>query len=64
MPIYEYFCTACQRSFEDMPKYEDRDAAECKTCSQKTTVVRKLSAPSGFRNYDGGFYRGNTKLEL
>jgi putative FmdB family regulatory protein len=45
MPLYEYACRSCTRSFEEIRKYEERlSAPACPECGSPETVLR-LSVP-------------------
>jgi putative FmdB family regulatory protein len=54
MPIYEYRCEACERRFEVLTSFSERDRAQaCPTCeSTKTRVLVSTFAAIGG---DGGF---------
>lgn len=67
MPIYEFYCTACDSEFELIrPVSRADDPVECKTCQQPAT--RQISnfsfksdtftAPK-LRNKPGEVFRGN-----
>ena len=38
MPIYEYFCQACDRDFEEIKAYKDRDRVTCPDCDGKVDI--------------------------
>lgn len=45
MPLYEYACRSCAKSFEEIRKYEERlSAPACPKCGSVETVL-KLSVP-------------------
>jgi len=38
MPLYTYKCTACRHEFEELVKYDNRDAFQaCKLCGKEST---------------------------
>ena len=49
MPIYEYRCEACERTFEVLTSYAERDRGQpCPSCeSQRTRVLVSSFAPIG-----------------
>ena len=37
MPLYQYECESCQRQFDDIRKYDQRDLpAECPECGESS----------------------------
>jgi putative FmdB family regulatory protein len=55
MPIYEYRCQACERSFEVLTSFAQRDRAQvCPSCeSSKTRVL--VSSFAAIGGEDAGF---------
>ncbi len=55
MPIYEYTCLACDRSFEELVlRRSDEDDGRCPKCKGKK-VAKKMSRPAAARaGGDGG----------
>jgi putative FmdB family regulatory protein len=55
MPIYEYACKACDRSFEELVmRRSDEDDVRCPRCKGKR-VEKKMSRPAAARSGgDGG----------
>ena len=44
MPIYDYFCESCEKTFEVSQKFTDEPLSTCKFCSGP--VRKLLSAPA------------------
>lgn len=44
MPLYEYRCRECERTFEVIQKFSDPELTECRDCGGP--VERLLSAPA------------------
>jgi putative FmdB family regulatory protein len=44
MPLYEYRCSKCGRTFERIQKFSDKPAAKCPECGGRSK--RLLSAPA------------------
>jgi putative FmdB family regulatory protein len=55
MPIYEYRCNACSKTFEKMQKFSDPPLTVCE-CGEKGQVERVLSPPA-FHLKGGGWYK-------
>jgi putative FmdB family regulatory protein len=55
MPIYEYGCTACGKTFEEWQKISEPALTQCKLCGDQA-VERLLSATS-FSLKGGGWYK-------
>lgn len=55
MPLYEYICTACQHSFEEMQKFSDAPIRKCPKCG-KSKVTKQVSL-SGFQLKGSGWYK-------
>lgn len=53
MPLYEYQCKSCDKTFELRQKFSDPPASECPTCGGQ---VEKLISQSGFALKGGGWY--------
>jgi putative FmdB family regulatory protein len=55
MPIYEYTCKACDRSFEELVmRRSDEDEVRCPACKGRR-VEKKISRPAAARSSaDGG----------
>jgi putative FmdB family regulatory protein len=45
MPIYEYHCEPCNRTFETLVR-ASTDQPECPTCGDSEHLTRQLSAPA------------------
>ena len=54
MPIYEYQCTACNKTLEKLQKMNDEPLRECPVCHQAT--LRKLMSAAGFQLKGSGWY--------
>lgn len=55
MPIYEYRCNACGKTFEKLQKFSDPPLDVCE-CGAKGQVERLLSPPA-FHLKGGGWYK-------
>lgn len=53
MPLYEYHCKSCDKTFELRQKFSDAPASECPACGGS---VEKLISQSGFSLKGGGWY--------
>lgn len=53
MPIYEYSCTACRRTFEKIQKVGARSLRKCEECGGK---LEKLVSRSAFHLKGGGWF--------
>ncbi len=54
MPIYEYHCPACDKTFERFQKISDPPLAECPECGKQ---VRRLISQTSFALKGGGWYK-------
>ncbi|TPV95566.1 MAG: zinc ribbon domain-containing protein [Myxococcales bacterium FL481] len=54
MPIYEYYCAACDRSFEVIQKVSDPPQADCEFCG---APVKKQLTAAAFHLKGGGWYK-------
>lgn len=54
MPIYEYECDACGKTFEATQKISDKPLKSCKFCQG---AVRRLISSSSFTLKGGGWYK-------
>ncbi len=64
MPIYEYRCADCKKTFEVIQKFSDDPIKKCEHCSG--TKVEKLISQSSFVLKGGGWYQdgySNSKEE-
>ena len=61
MPIYEYECTNCDHTFDELQKMSDEHLVDCPSCSAPK-LARLLSAPS-FRLKGGGWYETDFKKD-
>jgi putative FmdB family regulatory protein len=55
MPIYEYRCNGCEKTFEVIQKFSDDPIKECIHCSGKKVV--KLISQSSFILKGGGWHK-------
>lgn len=53
MPIYEYECLKCSKTFEVMQKFSDPDVNECRFCGAE---VRRLLSPPAVIFKGSGWY--------
>ena len=53
MPIYEYSCTKCGHTFEEMQKFSDPPVTKCRKCKGK---VEKVLSPPGLLFKGTGWY--------
>jgi putative FmdB family regulatory protein len=54
MPIYEYFCKSCDKTFESFQKITDKPLANCPECGKK---VKRLISSTSFALKGGGWYK-------
>jgi putative FmdB family regulatory protein len=54
MPIYEYQCSSCQHTFEQMRRITDETTPDCPTC--QSGDVHKLISLSAFHLKGSGWY--------
>ena len=54
MPIYEYRCNACSKTFEKFQKINDNPVNKCKDCGGK---VERLISATSFSLKGGGWYK-------
>jgi putative FmdB family regulatory protein len=55
MPLYDYLCTTCGKTFEVSQRMSDPALTHCQ-CGAKGTVKRQLNAGSGLIFKGSGFY--------
>lgn len=58
MPTYQYACTECGHSFEQVQKFSDDALTECPECNGK---LRKLFNAVGVVFKGSGFYRNDSR---
>ncbi|MDB5968132.1 MAG: zinc ribbon protein [Hydrocarboniphaga sp.] len=61
MPIYEYFCSACQTQSEISHRMSDPSATICPVCG-KPALTKQMSA-AAFRLKGAGWYETDFKSE-
>ena len=54
MPIYEYECLKCNKIFEELQSFSDKDITKCPHC--KKAKVKKLISLSSFQLKGDGWY--------
>jgi putative FmdB family regulatory protein len=54
MPIYEYHCKSCKKTFEVFQKITDEPLKKCKDCGGK---VERLISETSFSLKGGGWYK-------
>jgi putative FmdB family regulatory protein len=54
MPIYEYRCSGCKKTFEKFQKITEDPITKCKNCSGD---VKKLISETSFSLKGGGWYK-------
>ena len=59
MPIYEYQCKSCSKSFEQIQKISDDPLTDCPECGQAALV--KLVSAAAFRLKGQGWYETDFK---
>ena len=57
MPIYEYECAACGRTFEEMQKMSAAPLKKCSLCG--AGKVRRLISQTSFRLKGTGWYQSD-----
>ncbi len=53
MPLYEYRCKSCGKTFEIIQKFNDRPLRKCSECSGQ---LEKLISRSSFQLKGGGWF--------
>ncbi len=53
MPIYEYRCRSCEKTFEVIQRFGDRQLRKCEECSGR---LDKLLSRAAFHLKGGGWY--------
>jgi putative FmdB family regulatory protein len=61
MPIYEYFCSACETQSEISHRMSDPPATVCPACG-KPALTKQISA-AAFRLKGGGWYETDFKSD-
>ena len=61
MPIYEYQCDACGKTFDALQKLSDAPLTECRQCGAAS--VRKLISAPAFRLKGSGWYETDFKKD-
>jgi putative FmdB family regulatory protein len=56
MPVYEYQCQECSKTFELRQKFSDAPASECPSCGGE---VKKLISSTAFTLKGGGWATEN-----
>ena len=59
MPLYEYDCHRCDKTFEKIVKRSD-PTPPCPECEQNDEVVRQEVSKSSFALKGGGWYKNGT----
>ena len=54
MPIYEYECLKCNKIFEELQSFSDKDITKCPHC--KKSKVKKIISLSSFQLKGDGWY--------
>lgn len=58
MPLYEYKCDHCQKTFEVIQKFSDSPLSECPDCGKS---VEKLMSLGSFQLKGSGWYNTDYK---
>lgn len=58
MPLYEYYCDSCDRSFEVTQKFDEAPLQACPECGAE---VRKLMSLGGFSLKGQGWFTTDYK---
>lgn len=58
MPIYEYKCSSCQHSFEQLQKHSDPTEQNCPNCN---APVKRLMSKTSFQLKGTGWYQTDYK---
>jgi len=57
MPMYDYECAECHKSFESLARTEDYNPKDCKYCQKELIASRQISPTSQYRcKGTTGFY--------
>ena len=59
MPIYEYACTSCEHSFDELQKMSEAALVHCPKCGEAS--LRKLLSAPKFRLKGQGWYETDFK---
>jgi len=59
MPIYEYACTRCEHSFDELQKVSEAALVHCPKCGEPS--LRKLLSAPKFRLAGKGWYETDFK---
>lgn len=59
MPLYEYFCTACNTQSDISHRISDPPATDCPVCG--ASALTKLMSAAGFRLKGSGWYETDFK---
>lgn len=58
MPLYEYRCETCQKTFEVIQKFSDNPLSQCPDCGKS---VEKLMSLGSFQLKGSGWYNTDYK---
>ena len=61
MPLYEYRCEECDKTFEAVQRYSDQPISACKFCGME---VRKVIHAPVIRFVGTGFYTNDSKSSV
>lgn len=61
MPIYEYQCSDCKYTFEELQSFSDKPITDCPKCQEKN--VSKLISRSAFHLKGSGWYKDHYGLK-
>lgn len=53
MPIYEYYCEDCKKTFEEYQSVNEKPLTKCKLCGGK---LKKVFSPAGIIFKGSGFH--------
>ena len=59
MPLYEYQCSACKASWDELESVTAPPTITCPTC--KTPQAQRLMSPTSFRLKGGGWAKDGYK---
>lgn len=56
MPIYEYYCDACKKTFETLQPFGAKKPKKCECCGATAKHIKKMISESTVIYNTGGFY--------
>lgn len=63
MPIFDFFCSNCQETFEELVPLHTVESTSCHSCGSAEKVSKVVGAPKLFKLIGDGFYKPSQKDE-